>query len=112
MPNGHQTIVPHTWSTLERLPWPESSPFKAAKIEIQIRAKEISKLRHQDIKSQKDRYAAEFVSKNTDWIPQNHQAWARRCISRMMFDTIRNKNRGSRNKASVIQEVEDDSTAD
>ena len=84
-----------------QLPWPDSTSFEVAKVGIQNRAKEIWNLPQQISKIRRDRYAAEFLSNNKDWIPKDRQAWASSCVSRVMARAISGISRGQTSSAAI-----------
>lgn len=113
MTKRQHTATPYRWSTLERLPWPNSNSFEAAKREIRIRAKELPKLTLKESKPQRDTYAAEFVSNNKTWIPQDRQTWTKACISRLLYETyIERSKRAYHKTKSANLKIQDRSVAD
>lgn len=108
MRTGRKTVAPYRWSELERLPWPNSDSFKAAKRETRIRAKELPKLTLKESKPQRDIYAADFVANNKTWIPQDRQTWTRACISRLLYETyIDHSKRAYRKTKSANMKIQD-----
>ncbi|KAH0149121.1 hypothetical protein KCU67_g11185, partial [Aureobasidium melanogenum] len=114
MSSGHQLKVPHNWSTLEQLPWPEPDSFEVAKAEIENRAKELWNLPKLSSRVRRDKYATEFVSNNKHWIPEDRQAWTKGCILKLMSRTkyqMSCDSRAGQDTSSASQGIQDSGTA-
>ncbi|KAH0027583.1 hypothetical protein KCU78_g3914, partial [Aureobasidium melanogenum] len=94
-----RTALSFIWENFEALPWPQPDMYAATNAAIKNLADALLKegVKSRTEKVQRQTFAQQFLEENQEWIPEDQQLWAQRCVVRLISTTKRQMMRTARN---------------